>query len=643
MSDRQRPFCDIVMKGGVTSGIVYPRAIGAISRAFTFKNVGGTSAGAIAACLTAAAEYRRSKEGSDAGFELLEKLPDELKERVDGRSKLFSLFRPDPSTRRIFRVLTAALGNEPAPVKLGRVVTASLVSYWFLFLIALYPIAATMVRLGYVIARPPALTWQWVWIAGGSLLELLLSLISTFVFFGVLVLLWTVLWTLPRNRFGLCSGRSHDDKPALMEWLETKIETTAGIDRPLTFGDLEDAGVRLRMVTTNLTHGRPYTLPFAEKELYFRRSEMERILPTAIVELMVSKAKEEAARRRNDAASANGPGEGSATKTSKPGYDLYATAVSAAESTGIYPLPPTRDLPLLLAARMSLSFPVLFTLVPLMAVDYTWTTNQDSTRWDFIDVPRLELCWFIDGGLTSNFPIAFFDSPLPKWPTFGLDLREFHPQHPKSDIDEDRNVWMVDGNGDGRTELWNRFATALEKVPVGGYLASILNAMQNWRDNTQQRVNGFRDRIAHIKLSADEGGLNLDMPEKVIEKLAERGRFAGTRLVKRFTPASAETMNWDNHRWLRLLATTELTRQWLHDISTSMEVNPNGGTSYDDLLQRSANDPHTGYVQKLAHLRAARLARKAAFAAAETAMTAAQPQEDEVPNPLPELRVTARF
>ncbi|MEO8035492.1 MAG: patatin-like phospholipase family protein [Acidobacteriota bacterium] len=189
MVKSQRPFCDIVMKGGVTSGIVYPRAIGAIARAFTFKNVGGTSAGAIAACLTAAAEYRRSKDGSNAGFELLEKLPDELKESVDGRSKLFSLFRPDPSTQRIFRVLTAALGNDPAPVRLGRVVSAALVSYWFLFLIALYPIAATMVRRGFVIARPPALTWQWVWIAVGSLLELLLSLASTFVFFGVLVLL----------------------------------------------------------------------------------------------------------------------------------------------------------------------------------------------------------------------------------------------------------------------------------------------------------------------------------------------------------------------------------------------------------------------------------------------------------------------
>ncbi|MGZ7032569.1 MAG: patatin-like phospholipase family protein, partial [Thermoanaerobaculia bacterium] len=51
--------CDLVMKGGITSGIVYPAAVSELSREFEFVNIGGTSAGAIAAALTAAAEYRR--------------------------------------------------------------------------------------------------------------------------------------------------------------------------------------------------------------------------------------------------------------------------------------------------------------------------------------------------------------------------------------------------------------------------------------------------------------------------------------------------------------------------------------------------------------------------------------------------------
>jgi hypothetical protein len=47
-------YCDIVMKGGITSGVVYPPAVVELSKTYTFKNIGGTSAGAIAAAVTAA-------------------------------------------------------------------------------------------------------------------------------------------------------------------------------------------------------------------------------------------------------------------------------------------------------------------------------------------------------------------------------------------------------------------------------------------------------------------------------------------------------------------------------------------------------------------------------------------------------------
>jgi predicted acylesterase/phospholipase RssA len=52
--------CDIVMKGGITSGIVYPRAVSRLAREYRFQSIGGTSAGAIAAAVTAAAEYSRA-------------------------------------------------------------------------------------------------------------------------------------------------------------------------------------------------------------------------------------------------------------------------------------------------------------------------------------------------------------------------------------------------------------------------------------------------------------------------------------------------------------------------------------------------------------------------------------------------------
>jgi len=40
--------CDIVMAGGVTSGIIYPGAVAMIARRYSFKSIGGTSVGAIA-------------------------------------------------------------------------------------------------------------------------------------------------------------------------------------------------------------------------------------------------------------------------------------------------------------------------------------------------------------------------------------------------------------------------------------------------------------------------------------------------------------------------------------------------------------------------------------------------------------------
>ena len=81
MSAERRP-CDLVMKGGITSGIVYPSAIYEISRAFDLKSIGGTSAGAIAAALAAAAQYRRLRrtgtEDAEAGYERLAQMPDWL-------------------------------------------------------------------------------------------------------------------------------------------------------------------------------------------------------------------------------------------------------------------------------------------------------------------------------------------------------------------------------------------------------------------------------------------------------------------------------------------------------------------------------------------------------------------------------------
>ncbi|WSG73668.1 patatin-like phospholipase family protein [Rhizobium beringeri] len=58
--------CDVVMKGGITSGVVYPKALLQLKDRYRFRNIGGASAGAIAAAVAAAGEFGRDRGGSTA-------------------------------------------------------------------------------------------------------------------------------------------------------------------------------------------------------------------------------------------------------------------------------------------------------------------------------------------------------------------------------------------------------------------------------------------------------------------------------------------------------------------------------------------------------------------------------------------------
>jgi hypothetical protein len=49
MNPEKPKYCDMVMKGGITSGVVYPTAICELATQYQFRNIGGASAGAIAA------------------------------------------------------------------------------------------------------------------------------------------------------------------------------------------------------------------------------------------------------------------------------------------------------------------------------------------------------------------------------------------------------------------------------------------------------------------------------------------------------------------------------------------------------------------------------------------------------------------
>lgn len=69
------PSCDLVMKGGITSGVVYPKLIARLADEYRFRSVGGTSAGAIAAAGCAAAEHGRQRGSNPNAFAELARLP----------------------------------------------------------------------------------------------------------------------------------------------------------------------------------------------------------------------------------------------------------------------------------------------------------------------------------------------------------------------------------------------------------------------------------------------------------------------------------------------------------------------------------------------------------------------------------------
>lgn len=97
--------CDLIVKGGVTSGIVYPGAIGAITQRYRLRSIGGASAGAIAAAAAAAMEYGlRSGRNHHAREQMMWLSRQTARQTSNGRSFLQALFQPDPATAAILHL-----------------------------------------------------------------------------------------------------------------------------------------------------------------------------------------------------------------------------------------------------------------------------------------------------------------------------------------------------------------------------------------------------------------------------------------------------------------------------------------------------------------------------------------------------------
>jgi hypothetical protein len=131
-----KPVCDIVMKGGITSGVVYPKAIVEIASKYRLRRVGGSSAGAIAAAAAAAAQLGECRTDQRSGFELLSTLPAHLGEPIQGQSRLQQLFQPQWTVRQLFNVLLA--GMDPTKSS-GWMVFEAIKSLWWEALPWAYP------------------------------------------------------------------------------------------------------------------------------------------------------------------------------------------------------------------------------------------------------------------------------------------------------------------------------------------------------------------------------------------------------------------------------------------------------------------------------------------------------------------------
>jgi hypothetical protein len=157
-----------------------------------------------------------------------------------------------------------------------------------------------------------------------------------------------------------------------------------------------------------------------------------------------------------------------------------------------------------------------------------------------------------DGGISSNFPIHFFDALLPRWPTFGLDLQPY--PDPAQTGPEPQDVVF---GPEPRPPLFSAVGSVLS------FGRQILNAALDWRDTMQAELPGFRDRVCQIRLNAQEGGLNLAMPRPVVEALEIRGRKAGDTIVDEF--------RWDCHLFTRYLTLMQVMQDVLGPAKVAFE------------------------------------------------------------------------
>jgi hypothetical protein len=364
---------------------------------------------------------------------------------------------------------------------------------------------------------------------------------------------------------------------------------------------------------------------------------------------------------------------------------------------GFHALPWGRDIPIVMLARMSLSFPVLLSAFPLYCIRRDAYERRSVVQRDASGQERrvavlvdpetdLHRVWFSDGGISSNFPIHFFDAWLPGRPTFGINLTELpegaFQASPGADPAQDlgsrarlrsevlasvrTQTEGAQGGGPStealveeetevgdedieslvdavRLPLANRplYPPQVKVTGLGSFFNAIWTTAQNYRDATQARLPSYRERIAQIAFAPDEGGLNLAMGPRQIESILRKGKRAG-ELLRDF--------EFDQHRWVRfrvLMAELELQLERFREVVGDPE-------HFDALLLERVRRgyPYPRNPEWCAEAQAWLAALRAlsvSLAERRSAWKAAHPSEqsrlffgERVPQPEPSLRMTPR-
>jgi len=579
------PLCDLVLEGGVTSALIYTGLIARLSCHYRFKRLGGTSSGAVAAAAGAIAQRakletlkkppgQREKPFEEGVREFPRKL---AKTDKQGRTALFRLFQAQESTCRGYRVVATwlkhrAQGWGTATV---RALATTVCNFWVSFLIGALPglwiLLTTWRPLWPNGLQDPV---NWISPALGLVLALGLGLLA-----AVLWAVWTTLRGMWRNQFGLCSGMQGaeygDDgtalTPTLHRFFNELLGRNAEAEQPVIFAELwgkdaltgGDREIDLQVITTALNLRRPFRLPNDPGVdplggFFYDPKEWKELFPEVVLRWL-----------EKHRGLADGP-----RVTNEQGDELYA-------------LPPPAQWPVLVAVRLSLSFPGLLSAVPMYTIEWrrkSKTEKQPPARTPLAGATGEKALiplkvYFSDGGITSNCPVHLFDAPLPGHPTFAVRLDTF-----ESGDGGRHRIWLP-GDREEPPPRVRPFAARCTLAVAWSFVFGVVDTAREWRDSLQRSLPGYRERVVIVGLKPREGGLNLAMSPRTIRRVAALGSRAALRLQHAFDgPRTAGQPNaWDRHRWIRLRSTLAAAQSYLKDLQ---KPQPSNEPSYRELLEQ---------------------------------------------------------